>query len=389
MMAETLVKEGGAVGQEAGPALEVVLKAIREEGPLPYDRFMELCLYHPARGYYRRGREPRGDFVTAPEISPVFGRIVGRFVAGAAAALAGPPPLHVLELGAGSGLLAAGAASGGSLGPLLARGEVVWTAADVAYARSGPAAAGPFHPVAAEGPAAFRNLSRAVVVANEFFDALPCRVVEFRGGRWAEVMVAEKDGGLAEVSLPVRYPGLERYLSSGAPPGVEGARLEVHLAAGDVLRRLAEAVDTGLLLIIDYGGGAELLWPRAMSGGTLRSFRSQSVLESPLGRPGLADITADVNFDDLAGWGAGCGWRVVHRGQQIDFLLSQGLLDEVTALAEEGRAGKDLAAYLAAKRFLLGEGLQENYRVMVLGRGPVAAGGSLREELGLGGREEA
>ena len=125
----------------------------------------------------------------------------------------------------------------------------------------------------------------------------------------------------------------------------------------------------GLLLTIDYGGSAEDLLGRALAGGTLRSFGSHSVMYSVLDRPGSTDLTADVNFSDLIRWGSLWGWDKICLEPQHDFMMAQGMLEEISRMAARAAEGKGLQEYLAAKRFLIPGDIQERYHVLIQSRG--------------------
>ncbi len=366
-----------------GAAFAQIATAIRAAGPLSFDRFMDLALYHPACGYYRRGGRPPRDYVTAPEISPLFGRLLGRFVARAAGLIPGEEPLAVLELGAGSGRLAAAATAAPELAGLLERRRALWVSADLSYAAAPPEVRGGFRPVAAAGTATYRTLPRAVVVANEYFDAQPCAVVERRGGSFREIRVGLSDGRLVETSTAIDDPLLAAHLAEHGLSCPEGGRLEVGVRVKEALADLSCLVGRGLLVIVDYGGTAEELASRAPTGGTVRVFSGHAVGGDPLEQPGSVDLTADVNFSDLARWAAEAGWEIVSYSPQRDVLLALGLLEEVALLARETDTPGRLTRYLAAKRFLLEEGLQERFRVLVLGKGLSREAREAGEFLGL------
>ncbi len=340
---------------------------------------MELALYHHPFGYYSRGFPAGTDYITAPRVSAVFGRLMGRFVAGLHEMTGGEDVLPVLELGAGDGRLAMTAVSSGHLSSLVSSGRVTWIAADPGYRERGSACRGSFHPLASRSLESFAGIGRAVVVGNEFFDALPVKVVEFRGGRFREVLVGLHKGRLAEDLGEPSGERLAAYLAQAGLPRVEGARYEVNLRAREVMEDLSRAVSTGVLVAVDYGGESAELHARGPTGGTLRSFGSHSVMGSVLENTGETDITADVNFTDLVRWGEDSGWRKVALVTQHRFLHSLGLLEEVSSLAADLDGREALQEYLAAKRFLLADGLQAGYKVLILVRGlSVETGESIR-----------
>jgi SAM-dependent MidA family methyltransferase len=355
--------------EHSGEVRKHLLTLIERMGPIPMDRYMETVLYHPRFGYYRRLFPSRSDYITAPQVSSIFSLTIARFVAGASAHIGGEGPLFVVELGAGDGRLAAEATGSPPLAPLISHGRIVWLALDLGYVRSGPLHRGAFQPVAGDGIASMRNLGRALVLGNEFFDALPCKTVVFHEGAFREVFVTAREGRLAESLGPVSSPQLEEHITTAKLPPLEGARFEICLEGREVIHHLSSLVGSGLLVTIDYGDTAEVLLSRALGGGTLRSFGSHSVMSGVLDRPGATDMTADVNFSDLIRWGSLWEWEKICLETQYDFMMAQGLLEEISRMAALAAQGKGLPEYLAAKRFLIPGGIQERYHVLIQAKG--------------------
>jgi SAM-dependent MidA family methyltransferase len=355
--------------------VQTIREAIRREGPLPFDRYVSLALYHPRGGYYRRGRPPEDDYLTAPGLTPLFGRLVGTFLARLAErAFPGERPV-IAEVGAGRGRLAAGAAGSEELGPLLERGDVTWVAADFAPPSPTSLPAG-VHPLAADVTRPFFRAECGLVVANELFDALPFAVAEGKGGTFREVLVDWQGDRFVERLAAGCRPAIQDLLSREGLPPDDGCRFEVSLPSRDLLVTLADSVERGFLLVVDYGGGEDELLDRAAGGGTARAFASHTVLPALLERPGEADLTADVNFTRLETWGLEAGWEPLWRGRQGDFLISLGLLEQLAALVMSGDR-RSLTAYLAAKQFLLPGGLADRFRVLVLAKGVAGGGGAV------------
>jgi SAM-dependent MidA family methyltransferase len=310
-----------------------ILRAIRERGPIPFDEFMNLALYGPG-GFFAGDRlrsVKAGDFLTSPEVSPLFGAMLARFVAAERRRVG--DPFRLVEVGAGSGSLLAAMPP-----PLRA---VAWAVEVSPAARAALSSViEPARVVAAVEDA----LGQGAVIANELLDNLPMAVAVRRGEGWAEHAVEESEGDLTLVEQAAR-PEVAGWADEFGGPVGEGGLVEVQLAAGawieDVLRRIG----TGALVVIDYGGTVEELEGRRTTG-TLRTYRSHHLGPEPLVEPGATDITADVNFSAAmaAAETAGAGVEL-HR--QDDFLTGLGLRDELTRLREEelrlARSGDEFA----------------------------------------------
>lgn len=322
----------------ATPLGAALAARIRAEGPIGVAEFMALALGDPAHGYYRR-RDPlgaAGDFVTAPEISPVFGELVGLWMAALWQAMGRPAHLALTELGPGRGTLLADAwralaAAAPECAAALALHLVERSA--VLRARASRA----LRPVAdrCTWHERFADLppGPAIIVANEFFDALPVdQYVRARAGWHRRLVGLDPDGeGLCFVLAPA--PDFE-------PPDAfadadEGALIEIggegEALAGAIAGRLVR--DGGAALIIDYGHG------RSAAGETLQAVRGHR-FAPPLAAPGEADLSHHVDFAALAGAAQRQGARTFGPVPQGLFLgrLGAGERAEALAAAAPGRA---------------------------------------------------
>ena len=304
-----------------------IIAEITESGPLPFERFMELALYDP-EGFFGGDRlrsEKAGDFLTSPEVSPLFGRTLARLVDRIHKGIG--DPFTLVEVGSGSGSL---------LRPLLEEVDVAATAVEASPAAR--EALSPLVPVSDRLPERIRG----VVLANELLDNLPMALAQLVDGGWRERWVGTHGDGLAFVDAEPR-PEVVAWLESYAGPVDEGGWVEVQLEARrwliDVLSRLEE----GAVVTIDYGDTADNLAPRRRDG-TLRTYRAHHLGPHPLDEPGATDITADVNFTALLDVGVGVS---LHR--QDDFLTGLGLRDRLSSLRtaelEAARAGQDLERF--------------------------------------------
>ncbi len=322
---------------------ERILGVIRREGPLPFECFMELALYHPAGGYYSAGplrSHPAGDFITSPEVSPAFGETLAAYALGEYRRLGEPAGFTVTE---------AGAASGALLEPLLAalpfpvRAEAVEASA---AARAALAARLPGLKV--HSPDEVPARLTGVMFANEVADNLPVALAVREGEGWSERRVGEEDGELALVAAPVRAE-VGEWLESYAGEVPEGGTAAAQLAARDWLSEWAGRLAAGSLAVIDYGpaGGS------ADGAGTLRTHRRHRPGPRPLDSPGEADITVDVNFAALADAARAQGLECETLTQRA-FLTRCGLPGRLAVWREEelelARAGDHIGRLRARSR---------------------------------------
>ncbi len=307
------------------PLENVIRGIIASEGPMRFDRYMGLCLGHPQYGYYM-GRDPigaRGDFITAPEVSQVFGELIGIWAVAAWTAMGSPAAFHLVEPGPGRGTLMTDILrTARRVAPGFA------AAAKVQLVEMGPMLRGVqrqalgsyvtwhdrFEDVP-EGP--------MVLVANEFFDAIPIRQFVRRGGRWHERVVGLEEGklvmGLADADI--------------GTGGQDGDVIEFAPARGDIARAVGERLARypGAALIIDYGHLS------TQPGGTLQAMRSHAHVPI-LQAPGDCDLTAHVDFEAL-GTALSEGGATVHPGlTQRDFLVAMGLEQRSAMLAAKSDA---------------------------------------------------
>ena len=266
---------------------------IRADGPMTVAAFMAECLLHPTLGYYttRPAFGAEGDFTTAPEISQMFGELVGLALAQAWLDQGAPAPFTLAELGPGRGTLMADVLRATRAVPgFHAAARVVLVEASARLRALQATALGPVAASWADDSEALPD-APLFLIANEFFDALPLRqFVKDRGG-WRERLVGLQGGALAfGLSEAHPNPGLDARFAQDP----EGTLVEVCPQADAHMARIAARIAArgGLALIVDYGG-----W--RTKGDTLQALRAHA-FTSPLAEPGLADLTAHVDFEALA-----------------------------------------------------------------------------------------
>jgi SAM-dependent MidA family methyltransferase len=312
---------------------QLILDRIASEGPIPFEVFMEMALYQPGLGFFATEmlRSDRGgDFLTSPEVSPLFGETLATFVSAERDRIG--DPFLLVEAGAGSGSL---------LSALLATTEVPAVAVEAS-----PAARASLETVLGVDRVveSLPGRWRGVLLANELIDNLPMALAQRIGGFWRERWVGAEGDELTLVDAKPRpqvLAWLERYAGEVSDGGWVEVQLEAATWLGDVIGRL----DAGSVVVIDYGDTAENLLPRRQDG-TLRTYRAHHLGPHPLDEPGETDITADVNFTALVATAieAGATTRLL---RQDDFLNELGLRERLSDIRHEelaaARSGDEVA----------------------------------------------
>jgi SAM-dependent MidA family methyltransferase len=322
------------VSEEAhdeAPLAARIRRLIQTSGPLSVFDYMGLCLADPKHGYYMRA-EPfgaGGDFITAPEVSQLFGELIGAWLIHAHEAIGAPQRVHVVELGPGRGTLMADILRVARLRPAFRQGlqvHLVETSPRLRAVQAKTLGTDAddvrWHDTLASLP----DDAPLLLVANEFFDALPIRQYVRTEGQWLERCIGlDAEGRLRFASGTGRLG--EHGHALRLPDAPEGAILETQPLANALMQDLAArlAGQGGVLLAIDYG------YARTDIGDTLQALRAHRhvpVLEAP----GLCDLTAHVNFEALARAAMLPGLRPRRLLTQGEFLLSLGLLERAGRL---------------------------------------------------------
>jgi SAM-dependent MidA family methyltransferase len=297
---------------------EIVAERARRLGPLPFDEVVELALYHPEYGFYSRGGEAGrgGDFITSPEVGPLFGAVVARALDDWWLELASPDPFVVVEAGAGSGTLArdvlrAEPACAPALRYVLVERSERLREQQVGRVPLEPArqVLGPVvvddpdegpHAVPGIGPlvTSLGELAQrpftGVVLANELLDNLAFALVERKDDGWSEVRVGDD---LAEVLVPA-HPELAHEAARLAPDAGLRARVPIQLRASDWVRSALSVVDRGRVVVADYVDTSASMADRPWTE-WVRTYRSHGPGGHPLERLGEQDITCEVAVDQL------------------------------------------------------------------------------------------
>jgi SAM-dependent MidA family methyltransferase len=321
----------------------------------PFDRFMAAALYEPGLGYYSRSDRMFGtmpasgsDFVTAPELSPLFGATLAGQLA---QALDATGTDEVWEFGAGSGALAAQLLA--ELGERVRRYHIV-DLSGALQARQRERLAP--HGGRVRWETALPAVLQGVVLGNEVLDAMPVQLLHWDGAAWFERGVAS-DGA--------RFLWADRATDLRPPvpgPYVPGTVTEIHPQAQAFVRTLAATLQRGALFLIDYGFPQAEYYLAQRHGGTLMCHRAHRADADPLADLGEKDITAHVDFSAIALAGQEAGLQVLGYTSQARFLFNCGFADRL--------ANADLPTRVAAQRLVNEHEMGELFKVIGFVQGP-------------------
>ena len=397
---ETETSEANAVSLR-----EQIEREIRECGPIPFSRYMEICLYDPAQGYYSANAEQfgkAGDFYTSSDVHAVFGRLLARQFEELWRALDRPAQIEIVELGPGRGLFARDVLDWSkkkfpdffaaltytlqesspalreklrhTVGEHIATGKARVSAEVQAKVPD---------KVQAKVPDKVRDKVRAkvpperpiglcrtlapdaplIVFANEFFDALPVEILTADG----KLHIGFENQRLSEIWLPPLPEELEFLDRYGVHPEL-GERIEVPMLAQKWIGQIANAIQRGLLLIVDYGYTRH----QQLAGrhrGTLMAYRHHSASPDPYQAPGKQDLTAHVNFTALAAACEQRGMRCERLVTQSQFLMGIGERNQFADVFEDCRLPQERAKVaLQLKHLITPEGMGENFQILMASR---------------------
>jgi len=368
------------------PLKQVLLEIIKGSGPITFERYMGLCLYHPEFGYYTQGERrtgARGDYFTSPDLHPIFARLVARQAAEMWETLGRPSPFSWVEMGAGSGLFA--------------QDFLTWVksarpdfadALDYVAVEPGPRQCEFLSERWAEAGLRgevrlLENLEQLAPLtgcffSNELVDAFPVAIVTRAGGHLKELYVTAEGGELREKTGRISNPAIAAAVARYAKELEEGCRVEVNLAATHWMRSVAGRLARGFAITIDYGDLARHLYTEDRPQGTLLAYHRHAPLADVLSAPGEVDLTAHVNFSALIDAGKEAGLEFTGFTSQERFLLALGEANQFADLYEPGATELDnLKARLKLKRLIHPEGMGNVFKVLVQHRGigsPTLAG---------------
>ncbi|HEY7546212.1 MAG TPA: SAM-dependent methyltransferase, partial [Blastocatellia bacterium] len=379
-----------------------IIARIRSAGPITFHDFMRAALYDEESGYYNTERAkigPGGDYYTSSNVHPSFGRVIARQIIdlwdeSAQAGVRGQgsvvsrqmidlwdeSTLTLVEMGAGTGRLA----------------EDILRS----FREDHPATFERLNYLIVETSPAMRRLQRerlkgfgqrvswrsleeiarnpvaGIFFSNELIDAMPVhrvrRAAQAAGLRvhCLEEQYVTLDHSQTEPRLALGWSKLSseklaRYIERCGANLKAGWIAEINLDAIDWLAQVSKALERGYLITIDYGDVATHLFSQDRRDGTLRSFHRHRLVDSPLEKVGLQDITSSVNFTALIEYGRDCGFETISYERQSAFLLRNGLIDIVASMEAATGSIDDMKERLAIKNLFLPGGVSDNFRVLV------------------------
>jgi SAM-dependent MidA family methyltransferase len=305
---------------------ERLIARIRARGPMTFADYMEAALFDPEDGYYARhvsiGFD--GDYLTAPDLGPAFGRSLARAFVDMWLAMGKPQKWDLVEAGAGRGTLLRDVLTGlereRSDAAKTVRSAIVEVSPRLREQQS----------AALDGrdirwALRVQDLAplQGIVYANEVLDAFPVHVLVRTEDGIREVFVGEQGGALVETLRPPSQADLRWRVPDALPVG---GRWEVSPRAEGWVASLAAALTTGYVLFIDYGGGDHDLLTR-LGAGTVRGFSRHRLVSDPYTEPGATDLTASVNFTAIRRAAEGAGFVLAGAATQRDVLLNLGIRD--------------------------------------------------------------
>jgi SAM-dependent MidA family methyltransferase len=345
----------------------IVDEIAQRGGWIDFATYMERALYAPGLGYYMAGARKLGrdgDFVTAPEISPLFGRALARQVA----PLVSSGLSDVLEVGAGSGALAADLlAELDRLGCLPARYLILELSADLrSRSRDTIARRAPQHMERVAWLSALPRAFNGVVIGNEVLDAMPVNVYSREGSAITELGVEAAHGTLRWAARPLGASAAADVVPDLFPAPFY--RTEIQLVARAFIRSLAGTLERGVCLFFDYGFPRREYYHSQRAHGTLMCHYRHHAHDDPFFLPGLQDITCHIDFSAMAQAGREAGLEVLGYASQAQFLVNCGITDLLAETPAENAAQYAPRA-AAAQKLLSPAEMGELFKVIALGKG--------------------
>ncbi|TKB90591.1 MAG: class I SAM-dependent methyltransferase [Nitrospira sp.] len=355
-----------------------IASEIAASGPIPFARFMELALYHPQFGYYMRSTPPaherigwRGDFYTSSDVHPILGHALAAQAEQMYRLLGQPPSFTIVEMGPGKGLLAKHIletcahryrsffqhlqyvlidrspamreVQRRNLAPWLDRAALLTWADDLST-------------VAPHG-------LTGLLLSNELVDSFPVHRVQATTEGIKELWVDYRDGRFLECLKPLSSDALAVHLDRLGPEWPEGYRTEINLRAPDWMKEVAQHLDRGFVLTIDYGHSAQDLYRPDRTHGTFLCYFQQSIHEDPFLRVGDQDMTAHVDFSCLATTGEEQGLQTTGFTNQMSFLMGLGVEQMIAKLEQ------DSPEFNAAIHLLRPNGMGTTFKVLIQHKG--------------------
>ena len=364
-------------------------------GWIPFSRFMQMALYEPGMGYYSAGAHKLGaggDFTTAPELSPLFGSAVANTLLPVLEGFKSKGlPSKILEFGAGTGKLAEAILQHlGKKGFSLDAYEIIEISPDLAARQQSRLN----HLIASQESSTtchwldeLPQNYQGVIIANEVIDAIPCELIIFENGFWHWRGVSDENGQfLWKTGKPVNQNALPKILLNGNFP--EGYTTELHPQAHAWMRQVAQQLQTGLFLTLDYGFPESEYYHAQRQEGTLIAHHRHHAIPDPFHLPGLCDLTTHVEWLELARIALAEQADDVFLTNQGAYLLDAGIGELALELADPQDAETFLPISNALQKLLSEAEMGELFKAFAFSKNlsDLIPGQHLQDLPGLGGR---
>lgn len=351
-----------------------IKERITREGPITFEAFMDMALYHPALGYYTSEATEigkGGDFYTSPHLNRAFGMMLGKQVEEFSEFMGRPPEFSIIEMGGGRGHLAKDILDSLKdteiyrnlryllieLNPRLAEKQKELLSAHASKVEWAGSLSG------------IKGL-KGVLLSNELLDSFPVHLIEIEDEP-GEVYVSFEGGRFVEIKGPLSTPLLGDYIrehSIALPPEGEIYKTEINLRMRDWLMEVSSALEEGFVLTVDYGYPAWEYYSEERPQGTLLCYRGHQTGEDPYEEVGNTDITAHVNFSALKKWGQEAGLRALGFCRQGPYLVSLGIDEAIEELRKQG--GLPPLFLEQVKGLIMPGTMGDTHKVMVQYKGP-------------------
>lgn len=362
--------------REATPLAALLAERIRGSGPITFAEYMEACLYDPLYGYYSKAeQQPRRDYITSVDVSPLFGRLLLRQFHEMWELAGRPDAFWLVEAGAGTGALAKSILDHAAESHQQFYSALHYVAVERSEARRSAhqtlltphAQLGRFES-RAQLP---ERIPAGCIFSNELLDALPVHRVVKRNDELREIRIAlDEQRGFHQVLSPVSTPKVRSYFVEQGIALIENQEAEVNLNACDWIEDAARCLERGFVLTIDYGHWAAELYDERHMRGTLLAYERHRATEDYFRAPGEQDLTAHVNFTALDLGGRRVGLQPAGFTSQTNFLLS---LARHSSFADVELPNADEAqrthARLLFKTLIHPEGMGETFQVFAQSNG--------------------
>jgi SAM-dependent MidA family methyltransferase len=347
-----------------------IINKIEREGPVTFEKFMEMALYDPGYGYYTSGKSRigrEGDFYTSPHLHPVFGKLIGKQVEEMWEFMGRPREFKVVEFGPGSGLLCKDVLA-------YLKGRELFFRMNYLLIEKDAAAKERQKDMLREVEGKVQWISslteagamRGCIFSNELLDSFPVHIVMMEDAL-KEIYVTAEGQLLKEVAGPLSTPALEDYFREFHIDPGRGYRTEVNLRIRDWLKEASAVLREGFVFTIDYGYSSRDYYSEDRDRGTLMCYYRHQLSEDLLQNVGEQDITSHVNFSSLKKWGEDLDLKTVGYCSQGAFYVAMGIDEEIKRLSAE--SGDYLSELWRIKKMILPQGMGESHMVMVQYKG--------------------